>query len=227
MRYQYILLDLDHTLLDSNASEVAAFDETMRSIGVDDPQSLFAPYVEINRALWAAVERNEISPEVVRFARFEQFVVDQNLDADPHAMAETFAAGLSNNGDLFPGALALLQRLSAMATLAMVTNGIGVIQRSRIERLGIGEYFAAVSISGEIGSSKPDSGIFQHAFGALGSPDRDRAIMVGDSLSSDIAGGNAYGVNTCWLNPTGRTAESVRPTYQIRDLAELELIVST
>lgn len=227
MRYPYILLDLDHTLLDSNASEVAAFDETMRSIGVAEPQPLFAPYVQINRALWAAVERNEISPEVVRFARFEQFVVDQGLDADPHAMAETFATGLSNNGDLFPGALALLQSLSRVATLAMVTNGIGTIQRSRIERLGIGQYFAAVSISGEIGSSKPDSGIFDHAFSALGSPSLDQAVMVGDNLSSDIAGGNRFGVDTCWLNTAGRIAESVTPTYQITDLAELEAIVSS
>lgn len=227
MRYPYILLDLDHTLLDSNASEVAAFDETMRSIGIEDAEPLFAPYVEINRALWTAVERNEISPEVVRFVRFEQFVVDQGLDADPHGMAETFAAGLSNNGDLLPGALALIESLASVATLAIVTNGIGAIQRARIDRLGIGGYFAAVSISGEIGSSKPDPGIFQHAFAALGNPSRRHAIMVGDSLSSDVAGGNAFGVDTCWLNTAGRTAESVKPTYQITDLAELEVIVSS
>jgi YjjG family noncanonical pyrimidine nucleotidase len=225
MRYTTILFDLDHTLLDSDASEVAAFDMTLRAAGVEDPARYFAPFEAINAVLWAAVEREELSPNEVRRLRFEQLVTATGLDADPVALADLYVAGLGANGDLYPGAVELLEAIAAHATLALVTNGIGEVQRARIARTGIEQYFDAIVISGEVGASKPGTAIFDLTFGLLGNPDRSTALMVGDNESSDIEGGIRYGIDTCWFAPDDAVA-SLAHAHRISDLPALMPIVS-
>jgi 2-haloacid dehalogenase len=88
----------------------------------------------------------------------------------------------------------------------LVTNGLGEVQRARIERLDLEPLFDAIVISGEVGTAKPGTKIFDIAFDALGWPARESALMIGDSLSSDIAGGANYGIATCWYNPSQRPA---------------------
>lgn len=202
--YTTILLDLDHTLFDTDASELLAFAATLQGAGVADPAAHLPAYQRINRALWAAVERHEITPGDVRLARFEQFVAATGLDLDPVAMADAFVVGLAEHGDLFDGALDVLDRLAEVATLALVTNGLSEVQRRRIERLGIDRHFDAVIVSAEVGASKPGTRIFDIAFAALGGDaGRAAALMVGDSLSSDMRGGRAAGIATCWYDPHG------------------------
>ena len=199
------LFDLDHTLLDSDESERQAYLRTMTEAGLADPAAHFPTYRTINGALWAAVERHEISPNEVKVRRFAEFNAATGLDADPSAMADTFVDGLASFGELYPGARELLDDLGARTTLAVVTNGIGVVQRRRLQRLGLDTTFAAVAISGELGVSKPDPAIFDHVFAdlstALGRPvGADDAVMIGDSLTSDMAGAANAGIRSIWLN---------------------------
>ena len=93
------------------------------------------------------------------------------------------------------------RRSSSQTSLALVTNGLSEVQRTRIERLDLGRYFDAVVISSEVGAAKPSTEIFDLAFELLGSPAKASALMVGDSLTSDIQGGINYGIATCWYNP--------------------------
>ena len=227
MRYATVLFDLDHTLLDSDASEVSAYAHTMATVGLDDPDRHFERYVTINREMWRAVEAGTMRPDEVRFRRFEQFVAEIGVDADPVAMADAFVWGLGAHGELYDGARELLDALVGQVRLAMVTNGLSEVQRSRIERLDLDPYFDAVIISSEVGVTKPRREIFDVAFAALGSPDPATAVMIGDSLSSDIRGGRDYGIATCWFNQHGAVAgpDDV-VTHEIRALAEiLDLVV--
>jgi HAD superfamily hydrolase (TIGR01549 family) len=181
MRYKTFLLDLDHTLFDSDASEAMAFSRAMTAAGVSEPGRYAAAYRKINLELWAAA-----------------------------------------HGDLYDGTLEVLKRLSAQVSLAMVTNGLGEVQRSRIRRLGIDEYFDAIVISAEVGASKPGTAIFDIVFDALGFPAKESAVMVGDNLSSDIEGGANYGIATCWYNPGGRSSRQPgQPVHEIAALEEL------
>lgn len=205
-RYTTLLLDLDHTLFDSDRSELLAFDATMLAVGVDEPRAHLAEYHRINRALWAAVERHEITPGEVRLLRFQQFLASTGIDADPAEMADLFARGLADHGELYPGALEVLDELAGLGTLALVTNGLSDVQRGRLERVGIADHFAAIVISAEVGASKPGTRIFDLTFELLGNPDRSGALMIGDSLTSDIRGGRAAGVATCWYDPHGSGA---------------------
>jgi 2-haloacid dehalogenase len=222
MRYETLLFDLDHTLLDSDASEVAAYAHTMATIGLDDPDHHFDRYVTINREMWRAVEAGTMQPGEVRFRRFEQFTSEIGIDADPVAMAEAFVWGLGAHGELYDGARDLLDALHGTVRMAMVTNGLSEVQRARIERLDLGRYFDAVVISSEVGVTKPRGAIFDIAFDQLGSPPADTALMIGDSLTSDIRGGADYGIATCWFNPHGAAAgpDDV-VTHEIADLVEI------
>ncbi len=228
VRYETVLLDLDHTLLDSDASEAAAFAATVRSAGLEPSEPLFATYSSINRALWAAVERGETTPNDLRVTRFERFATAAGVDADPERLAVTFTDGLGANGELYPGARATLETLAAEHRLALVTNGLSEVQRARIERLDLGPFFDAVVISAEIGRSKPGTEIFDVVFEQLDGPDQKAALMVGDSLTSDIQGGTNAGIDTCWYNPQRKSASATptaRVTHEITALDQLASVV--
>ena len=116
-----------------------------------------------------------------------------------------------------------VRRWSARVPVVVVTNGIGSVQRGRMERSPIRAYIRGLIISEEVGAAKPDPRMIEAALRAVGCTDRSRALMLGDSLTSDIAGAGAAGVDSCWFNPSGAKNGSVhRPTYEIRRYEQLD-----
>ena len=219
VRISTVLFDLDHTLLDSDASEALAFDATMRSVGLDDPAAHLSTYQALNMALWKRVELGELSPNDVKITRFEQLLDVLDLDADPHALGAEFLRGLGAHGELYDDALPLLDHFTTQ-TIGLVTNGIGSVQRSRIQRLGLDRYFPYVAISGEVGVSKPNPAIFGHLGLSEWSP--ESTVMIGDSLTSDIAAGANAGMATVWFNPHGKLMTGpATPTAEVGSLLEI------
>lgn len=225
--YTALLLDLDHTLLDSDASEARAFEHALTSAGIADPARHLPTYDRINRALWTRVERGEISATQVRTLRFARLIEAAGLDASAEVLADRFAAGLGAHGELYPGARDVLDALAAEPTvsLALVTNGLSDVQRARIDRLALGGYFQAIVISSELGVAKPAPAIFEAALAGLGAPARSSAVMVGDSLSSDMQGGRNAGIATCWYNPHRRTGGDGLADHDIATLDALLALV--
>jgi 2-haloacid dehalogenase len=229
--YRTLLIDLDHTIFDFDASELAAFDAALALLGVDRGTTAehLATYQRLNTALWAAAERGEIRSSEIRNVRFHRLADELGVVADDDtvtAVADAFVAGLGHHGDLFPGALDVLEQLATRVDMAIVSNGLGEVVHARLARLGIEHLFRGVIVSSEVGASKPSPRIFDAAFEQLGNPPKATVLMVGDSLTSDIAGGRAYGIDTCWYNPDGRLApEPGTFTYAITDLAELLTLV--
>ncbi len=222
MKYTTLLLDIDHTLHDSDTSETAAFAATLRNQGISDPMAHYRVYQEINLGLWAAVERGEILPQAVRSKRFELLMNKLGLDGDIEQMADDFVVGFATYGDLYPGTREVLDELVSRVSLALISNGMSEVQRPRIARLGIEHYFDAIVISAEVGTTKPGGKIFDIVFERLDNPPKDTVLMVGDSLSSDIKGGADYGIATCWYNPNGKTAGPEHHiTHEIKTLSEL------
>jgi 2-haloacid dehalogenase len=220
--YETLLFDFDHTLFDSDTSEALAFVETLKDFGVSDPSVHFATYQKINQALWVAVEQGTITPNDVRTERFAQLAIVLGLDADPIALADRYVVAMGANGELYPGAFAVLEQLAESATLALVTNALSEVQRTRIARTGIASFFAAIVISGEVGPSKPNPAIYDLTFELLNNPQKERALMIGDSLSSDIKGAANFGIATCWYNVNGKTASPTDVvTHEITKLEQL------
>jgi len=226
MQYATLLFDLDHTLFDSDVAEAAAFDDTLRSAGASDPSDYFDTFAAINVDLWAKVEQGTLSPNEVRHLRFRQLIDATDLKADAVEMGDRYVWGMGNYGDLYTGTREVLDSLAASATLALITNGIGEVQRTRIDRLGMDRYFDAVVISGEVGRAKPGTGIFDIVFEQLGGPDKETTLIVGDNLGSDIQGGINYGIDTCWFNPDSRDPGGMTITHEIIDLSALLTITA-
>jgi 2-haloacid dehalogenase len=229
MRYSTVLFDLDHTLFDFDASELAAFASALAIAGLTDASAHLATYQRLNNALWAAAERGEIRSTEIRNIRFQQLLTELELQADAAtvgAVADMFVAGLGDHGELFPGARPLLDSLAATVRLGLISNGLAEVVHARLARLAIEPLFEVVVVSSEVGASKPQPAIFDVAFERLGNPARSSVLMVGDSLTSDIAGGRAYGLDTCWYNPHGRVAGPADLfTHEVRELSEVLALV--
>jgi len=223
MRYTTLLFDLDHTLFDFDASETAAFSAALKAAGVHVENGYHELFVSINKALWVRVEAGELTPNDVRLVRFEDLFERAGIDADARSVADDYITGLGAHGDLYPGARELLEELSSEATLALVSNGIGVVVRDKVARLDLDRYFDAIVVSGEIGVAKPHTGFFDIAFAQLDQPDKATTLMIGDNLASDIRGGINYSIDTCWYAPTSAEA-SVTPTYRVEHLSEIPAV---
>lgn len=224
--YSTVLFDLDHTLLDSDASEAAAFARAMRYAGVPDHEPLFETYRGINLAMWAEVEAGTLLADHVRTKRFEAFNEIAGIDADPVAMGDVFVEGLGSFGQLYQGAIEMLEAVGSVAVLGLVTNGISEVQRARLARLDIERFFDAIVISSEVATSKPGAAIFDITFQHLGRPDRSSAVMVGDSLTSDMTGAHRYGIATCWYNPNGKHADvDFELSHVVENLGDITGIV--
>jgi len=155
----------------------------------------------------------------LRFAKLFEHI---GVDADASAFSKKYLDFLSETGFLLPHAAEILEYLHRKYVLILVTNGFQEVQYSRLKRAGIIDYFDPIIISEEVGAKKPDEEFFAETFRRVGGVDRSGALLVGDSLSSDILGGVQYGIDTCWYNPEGiENSTEVSPTFEIRDLTDL------
>lgn len=222
-RYAWLLFDLDGTLLDYHASEDAALRATLSDAGLPVTDAVTDDYRRINAGHWQAFERNETTPRRIRVERWRDLLDlhghDTTIAGD---VAEAYVRHLAEGHHLVDGALDLLRAIAATHRFAYITNGFGEVQRPRLAASGLAEHTDVVVISDEVGASKPDPEIFDVAFARMGAPRRDEVVIVGDSLTSDIAGGHRYGIDTVWFNPFAleRTGD-VAPTHEIRVLERL------
>jgi 2-haloacid dehalogenase len=220
--YQWLLFDADGTLFDYNRAEALALEKTFHRLGAPFEPSYLNEYQQINRQIWQALEQKQITPDVLRVRRFELLFEKLGIATSPVVFSEAYLKDLADCGELIEGAQEVLDALRPKYRLAILTNGLQAVQRTRLAHSAIRDYIAALVISEEIGFAKPERGYFDAAFARLGNPPKEQALMIGDSLTSDIQGAAVYGIDTCWYNPE-RQPRPLSPviTYEITHLREL------
>jgi len=225
MFYTTVLFDIDHTLLDFEATERTAFRRLLEQQELQWTPERETRYKTLNQALWKALERGEVTREEVIHSRFVTFFAEEGRTVDGREVDETYRGYLAQGTELIPGATALLEQLVGNVTMYVVTNGISKTQRARLEGAGLTDFFEGIFVSEETGFQKPMAGFFDHVFARIPQFDPARTIIVGDSLSADIAGGNQAGIATCWFNPDRKSAADIKPTFTITSLAELPTLL--
>ena len=226
-RYHTLLFDADGTLFDYDRAETWALSETFAQYGQAFKPDYSDRYRRVNGPLWDALEQGNVTQDRLKVLRFELLFDQLGLAVDPAAFSDAYSRQLGKATFLVDGAENLVAQLSGDYRLFIITNGLTDVQRPRFAASAVGDYFVDWIISEEVGFAKPDPRIFDVAFERMGRPAKEGVLIIGDSLSSDIAGGIAYGIDTCWFNPTDREADPTMPiTYEIRDLAELRTILA-
>ncbi|HEY3344303.1 MAG TPA: YjjG family noncanonical pyrimidine nucleotidase [Anaerolineaceae bacterium] len=225
--YPWLLFDADDTLFDYQRAECLALERAFRSAGLDYAETNLELYRRINQGLWEALERQEITSETLRVRRFELLLENLRLTYSPMQLSAAYLGHLAQCAELIEGAADVLHSLAATCRLAIVTNGLQAVQRSRLAHSSIRDTISDLIISEEIGAAKPSPAFFVTAFARLGNPAKSEALLVGDSLSSDMQGGIGYGIDTCWYNPTGQPRPgALAITYEIAHLRDLLEIVT-
>lgn len=227
MKYDVILFDADDTLLDFQKSEDAALRQVFEAFRLPLTEEIRTGYLEINHGLWKALERGEIEKPQVLARRFQDTFAKFGIDGPTDGSFEReYQRMLGEGAYLVDDALDVLNALRDRCTLAIVTNGVTATQTNRLRLCGLDKIIPHIFISEQIGVAKPQQGFFDAVFAALNEPERSRVLIVGDSLTSDMRGGEVAGIDSCWYNPKDKPNDTaVRPTYEIRTLTELLAII--
>lgn len=225
-KYDVVLLDIDGTLMDFEKAQDIAFERLMEKHDIPYSLEVYDTYKKINKSLWDALERGEIKKELLKTERFRLFLEALDVEREVLTVTKDYEEALGMGAYLFEGAAEVCEYLSQHCRLAVVTNGITNIQNNRLEKAQIKQHFEKVFISEEIGHNKPDLKFFEKVFEQFPGIPASRMLIVGDSLSADIKGGNTAGIATCWYNPSGNVAgDEFEITHEIKKLEELKQII--
>lgn len=226
MKYTHILLDADDTLFDFQLAEHNAFFDLMKKYGRTPSEKLSALYSQINDECWRLFEQNELTLDELKSRRFIEFGTRAGIEGDLTLMGDDYLELLVVHSRLLPGAEEFVRSLYDMGlTLCITTNGIASVQHGRFDNCPISKYLSGIFISQEMGVQKPSREYFEAVRLRLGGVEREKMLVFGDSLRSDILGGIGFGIDTAWYNPQKKPLGDITPRYIISDYNELLEII--
>jgi len=221
-KYQWLLFDLDNTILDFTESSRLAFHSVYDTFKTDKAiKDVFRLYKGINHSVWQEREAGLLTHTELKTKRWKLLFDVLGLPNDPLTTNDIYFEEIKINPVFVDGAESLLQSLHKKWKMMMITNGLSEVQWSRIELTGIRSYFEHVIISDEVDCAKPDPKFFDLCYDLIGKPDKDKVLVIGDTPMSDIKGGNDYGFHTCWYNHNGIDNDGQIATYEINNMSEL------
>ena len=223
---QFVLIDLDDTILDFHKAERNALENTLRHFGLEPNEETIELYLEINQAHWRALEQGKMTRKQVNEGRFTELFRRFEMQVDGPVCAAYYLSQLALTHDYLPGAEEMVAKLSQKYQLYIASNGNIAVQTPRLANSGLNKYICDAFVSEALGENKPSKAYFDICFSRIPDFDPTKAIMIGDSLTSDIQGGINAGINTCWFNPAGKNNNTgIRPDYEIKALSELEALL--
>ncbi|WP_099204308.1 YjjG family noncanonical pyrimidine nucleotidase [Scatolibacter rhodanostii] len=225
MAYSVILFDLDETLLDFNHDIHEAFFAMCHNLNLAINEELFSSYYAINNGWWKKFEKGLCTKPELYLGRFEEWVAKHNLTVNPAILSEAIFSELAKQAKLFPGAFELVEKLSKTHTIYFATNGNVTSQRKRLAISGLDRFSTRIFVSEEMDAAKPDKRFFEFAFSYINA-DKQNCILIGDSLSSDMAGAANYGIDSIWYNPNKlENLLSFSPTFEAATYEEILAIL--
>ena len=220
--FQVLFFDLDDTLLDFHRAEAIAVAKAFQAVGVDPTPELIRHYSAVNTLHWQRLERGELTREQVLLERFVCLFREEHIPADPAACQAAYEDFLCVGHYFIEGAEDLLAYLAPKYRLYLASNGTARVQESRLKSAGIGPYFQQVFISQKLGANKPSPAFFHRCFAQIPDFDPQKALMIGDSLTSDIRGAKGAGIAACWFNPRQEApVPGISMDYEIHSLPQL------
>jgi YjjG family noncanonical pyrimidine nucleotidase len=218
-----LLIDLDDTILDFTAAEATSLKGVLIKYGIPVNVENVRLYENINRAYWERLEKKEVTRAYLLEQRFDDYFALFGKKINSKEVNDYYFSFLGQCGDVIDGSEEFLIKAKAQGfKIYIVSNGSKRVQYSRIEKSGLKKYFDQIYLSELINYAKPDINFF-YALEKDTPNLKKRAVMIGDSLTSDIQGGINYGIPTIWFNPKQKI--SSLPNYSITRLDEVFTII--
>ena len=227
-KYKYLLWDIDGTIINFELAERAAIRSLFKRFKLGDcSDEMLMYYSQINKRYWQLMESGKIKKDKMLVERFIEFFSNKGINADIAAeFNKEYQIALCDTIVFNDDAIDIIKHQKKTCKIIIVTNGTEVVQEKKLERSGINDIVDNVFISELVGFEKPDIKFFEKVILEVGIKDLKEALIIGDSLTSDIQGGHNIGIDTCWYNPKNEENTTLlNPTYTIRNLHELENII--
>lgn len=231
-KIKVLFLDIDNTLLDFDAAAAWAMEQCFQKAGLEYKSEMFAAFTEENNKIWQRIERKELTMDDLFYVRWQAILGHLGLEADGVEMEKEFRVLLNLSAVPVEGAEEILTYLKQQKyCLCAASNGPYDQQINRLKKADMLKYFAHCFVSEKVGADKPSQRFFDGCLKELPGVRPEECMMIGDSLTADIEGGQAYGMSTCWFvhsgdksaiqqNNGGKVAD-----YIIYELAELKNIL--
>ena len=222
-KYDILLSDLDNTLLDFTAAEHNAIGKLLLHYGAVADDEAKNAYSKFNDSLWKRLERREITRDELIYMRFREFFRLRGIDGDGGEAAALYEKYLSEGGIWMEHGQELFERCKGKVKIYIISNGTATVQLPRLRLTGIDKMADGHFISELVGCNKPDKRYFDKVFAEIPGFDRERALLLGDSMTADISGGIACGLDTCLFDKDGKYNEGgrIKPMYVINELPEI------
>ncbi len=221
LKYKWILFDADETLFAFQSYQ--ALKNVFARYNVEFTLEDFAEYESLNQPLWIAYQNQEVDVYTLKTRRFE--ALSKQTGQSALILNDELMQEMTTMSPALEGTLPTLETLHGKVKMGIITNGFTSMQQPRLDFTNTAKFFDLLVISEEVGISKPNAGIFASAYAQMQEDlplEKSEILMVGDSLSSDILGGNNFGFDTCWLNRHQvENATEIKPTFEIQYLPEL------
>ena len=223
-KYEVLLFDVDGTLLDFDKAEEEGIEGLYKHFNVPVTEENKHSYHVINKRYWEMLERGEITRDRLLGQRFEEFFGGFGITIEDGAEVDKlYRKYLNASAVLIDGAIEMLESLKGKYPLYIVSNGVAATQYNRLAKSGLDKYFDGIFISEEANAQKPQIEFFEYCFEKMGRRDVENMLIIGDSLTSDMRGGNNAGIDTMWFNPQGQeNTTEVRLNYIVKTLNEIK-----
>ena len=220
-KYTTLYFDLDNTLLDFSAAEHKAIRQLLSLHNLPITDEIVSTYSAINQTWWERFEKGKIKKQEIFVGRFRDLIARFGFEGDPTKMSEDYFEFLSEGYDLIDGADKALDYIKQKGyTVCITTNGMSRTQYRRIDNCTIKQYFDYIFVSEDAGHQKPEVEYFDYVMANTPEKDKSKILVIGDSMSSDILGGINFGVDTCWLNPKGKSGQ-YKTTHEIANIMQI------
>lgn len=227
MAYKFIYFDLDDTLLDHKSAEAAGLRDVHRHFSFfdnTDPQQLIDVYHKVNSRQWDLYSKGEVDRQQLQRNRFEQTLAQLGLDESRYEeVGEHYMRCYRDHWQWIDGAKEAYEKVYSSYPVGILTNGFAETQHKKFEKFDLYSSARHVVISEDVGALKPDPKVFRYATD-LAEVEPNEVLYVGDSFSSDVQGGTAFGWDVAWFTANGNLGQHKQADFvfhHFKDLTDL------